>query len=197
MSARLMPAVALTLALVAACGEDPVQPASQGPNITPAKGLTEVEAVTLFLGITRLSFDGVNTVLPGVIPCPQGGQEELIEEFRDDRDGERDVIFTIMPTRCEMASGSSTFVVDGNPSLMIQMHIETARVGSGEFVDITGTIYGDLKWQLPQRSGSCPIRGTLTSWASILPDPDGKGTSYFSGSVCGHEVKIDMWEQGL
>ena len=48
MSARLMPAVALTLALVAACGEDPVQPASQGPDITPAEGLTEVEAVSLF-----------------------------------------------------------------------------------------------------------------------------------------------------
>ena len=163
MSARLMPAVALTLALVAACGEDPVQPASQRPDITPAEGLTEVEAVTLFLGITRLSFDGVNTVLPGMIPCPQGGQEELIEEFRDDRDGERDVIFTILPTRCEMG-GREQYVRRGREP---QPHDPDAHRDRTGWVRRVRRHHGhDIRW--PQVAAATAVGCLSDPWYAHL-----------------------------
>lgn len=197
MPARTMPAIALTLALAAACDDNPVAPADRPPPAA-VEGLSIEESAALFRGIIRLSFADADALHPGsaLIECPQGGQVELtevIEEFQADGDRpEMDVAFTIVPTSCRIRSqGNSQFVVDGNPSLRTEMHIEAGRLGFQEVVYITGTITGDLGWQLHARSGNCSIYGTLDAWASVVPDPDSQGSSYFTGSVCGHEVKID------
>ena len=196
-----IPAIALTLLLTAACDDTPVAPADRRPPPTPAEGLTVEESVALFRGITRLSFADANALHPGslLIECPKGGQVEVIETIEEfQADGgrpEMDVAFTIVPTRCRMRSQGNLFIVDGNPSLRIDMHLEEGRLGFREVVYITGTIAGDLGWQLHNRSGVCPILGTLDAWASVVPDPDSRDSSgYFTGSVCGHEVKIDTSE---
>lgn len=204
MSARLKPATALAFALVAACSDDPVEPANQFPASTRAPGLTEMESVALFRGIAELAFSDahpihpVNLAHPGslMITCPQGGEVALTEintELPDiGSQEEMRVAFTILPTRCEVMGEGSTFIMDGAPGLSAVMDIETVRPGVGETVRTTGTIAGDLGWQLPQRAGGCRIRGTLNAWTSIPPDPDARRTgSFFSGSVCGHAVMID------
>lgn len=196
MSARTMPAIALALALAGACDDQPVAPA-RDLQPTPVKGLTAEESVALFRGITRLSLADANALHPGsvLIDCPKGGQVEVIEtieEFQADGDRpEMDVAFTILPTQCQMRSDGNLFIAHGNPSLRTEMHIEAGRLGFREVVYITGTITGDLGWQLHARSGTCPIHGTLDAWASVVPDPDSHGSGYFTGSVCGHEVEID------
>ena len=196
MSARTMPAIALALALAAACDDTPVAPVDRPPP-DPVEGLTAEESVALFRGITRLSFADADALHPGslVIECPKGGQVEVIEtieEFQADGDRpEMDVAFTILPTQCQMRSQGNLFIVDGNPNLRTEMHLEAGRLGFREVVYITGTITGDLSWQLHARSGGCPVYGTLDAWASVVPDHDSHGSGYFTGSVCGHEVKID------
>lgn len=199
MSARTMPAIVLTLVLAAACDDNPVAPADDPPP-APAEGLSAQEVVALFRGITRLSFADANALHPGslLIECPIGGEVELIEtieEFRADGGrAEMDVAFTIVPTRCQTRSEGYLFIVDGNPNLRTEMHVEVGWLGFREVVYITGTITGDLDWQLHLRSGGCPIHGTLDAWASVVPDPDSHGSGYFTGSVCGHEVEIDTSE---
>ena len=199
MSARTMPAIALALALAAACDDTPVAPADRPPP-DPVEGLSAEESVALFRGITRLSFADADALHPGslVVECPKGGQVEVIEtieEFQADGGSpEMDVAFTILPTQCRMRSQGNLFIVDGNPSLRTEMHLEAGRLGFREVVYISGTIIGDLSWQLHLRSGGCPIAGTLDAWASVVPDPDSHGSGYFTGSVCGHEVKIDTSE---
>ena len=200
MSARTMPAIVLTLALAAACEDNPVAPADRPPP-APAEGLTEAESVALFRGIARLSFDADNPIHPGslVIQCPLGGELELIEtieEFQaDGGDQEMSVAFTTIPNRCSLTIEGYRFSVDGNPSLRTNVVAETVVLGFREYVNVTGTITGDFKWQLWQRSGTCPIAGTLDGWASVVRDPDdAPGTVHFTGSVCAHEVKIDMSE---
>ena len=196
MSARTIPAIALALALAAACDDNPVAPANRPPP-DPVEGLSAEESVALFRGITRLSFADANALHPGslVIECPKGGQMEMIEtieEFQaDGAHPEMDVAFTILPTQCQLRSEGNLFTVDGDPSLRVDMHLETGRLGFRQVVYITGTIAGDLGWQLHLRSGACPVAGTLDAWASVVPDYDSHGSGYFTGSVCGHEVKID------
>ena len=194
MSARTIPAIALALA--AACGDTPVAPVDRPPP-DPVEGLTAEESVALFRGITRLSFADADALHPArvLIECPKGGQMELIETIEEfQADGgrpEMDVAFTILPAQCQLRSQGNLFIVDGNPGLRSEMHLEAGRLGFREAVYITGTITGDLDWQLHLRSGGCPIHGTLDAWASVVPDPDSHGFGYFTGSVCGHEVKID------
>ena len=196
MSARTMPAIVLMLALTAACDDTPVAPADPPPP-DPVEGLTAEESVALFRGITRLSFADANALHPGsvLVDCPKGGQVEVIEtieEFQaDGGSAEMDAAFTIIPTRCQMRTQGHLFIVDGNPGLRTEMHLEAGRMGFREVVHITGAITGDLSWQLHLRTGSCPIAGTIDAWASVVPDPDSHGSGYFTGSVCGHEVKID------
>ena len=197
MSARTMPAIALALALAAACDDNPVAPADRPPP-DPVEGLTAEESVALFRGITRLSFADADALHPGslVIECPKGGQMEMIETIEEfQADGNRpemDVAFTILPNQCQFRSQGNLFGVDGDPSLRVDMHLETGSLGFREVVYITGTIAGDLGWQLHLRSGGCPIAGTLDAWASVVPeDYNSHGSGYFTGSVCGHEVKID------
>ena len=199
MSARTMPAIVLMLALAAACEEDPVAPDYQPPD-EPAQGLTQDEAVALFRGITRLSLnDEANPIHPGsvMIQCPQGGQVEVIEtieEFQAEGDeAGTDVSLTIVPTACRLRNQGYTFLVDGDPSLRSDLHFETVTPGLfREAVRIQGSITGALAWKLNLRSGSCRIDGLVEATASVLPDPDDPATGFFHGSVCGHEVKIDM-----
>ena len=106
MSTRTMPAIVLTLALVAACEEDPIAPNYQPPD-EPLQELTQDEAVALFRGITRLSLnDEANPIHPGsvMVQCPHGGQVEVIEiidEFQAEGDEAwTDVSLTIVPTAC-------------------------------------------------------------------------------------------------
>ena len=196
MSARTIPAIALALALAAACDDTPVAPVDRPPP-DPVEGLTAEESVALFRGITRLSFADADALHPGslLIECPKGGQLELIETIEEfQADGgrpEMDLAFTILPAQCQLRSQGNLFIVDGNPNLRTEMHLEAGRLGFQEVVYITGTVTGDLSWQLHLRSGGCPVHGTLEAWASVVPDPDSHGSGYFTGSVCGHEVKID------
>lgn len=206
MSARLKPAIALTLVFTAACSDDPVRPANPLPALTPTEGLTQAESVALFRGITELSFGdadpihAADLIHPGslVIQCPQGGRMELTEtsgESPHDSHGDLSLSFTILSTTCEMTREGRAFIVDGDLDLHSAMDSETVRRGFGEAASITGTIAGDLEWQVLQRSGRCRIQGTLHTWTSILPDPDSQRTgAYFSGSVCGHQVMIDASE---
>lgn len=204
MSARTMPAIILTLALVAACEEDPIAPDYQPPD-EPAHELTRDEAVALFRGITRLSLnDEANPIRPGsvMVQCPQGGQVEVIEtidEFQADGSYEEtDMSLTIVPTACRMKNQGYAFVVDGDPNLRSHLHFETVTPGLfREVVRIQGSIIGALGWKLNLRSGSCRIDGLVKATASVLPDPDNPPTGTFHGSVCGHEVKIDMSESLL
>lgn len=200
MSARTVPAFILTLTLAAACGEDPAAPAYQPPEEPPHE-LTQDEAVALFRGITRLSLnDEANPIHPGsvMVQCPQGGQVEVIEtidEFQADGDAEgADVRLTIVPAACRMENRGYAFLVDGDPSLRSDLHMETGVPGFEDVVTIQGSITGGLSWQLNLRSGSCRIDGLVEATASVVPDPDNSATGFFHGSVCGHEVKIDMSE---
>ncbi|MCY4399341.1 MAG: hypothetical protein OXE96_08400 [Gemmatimonadetes bacterium] len=202
MSARSMPAIALMLAMVAACEEDPAAPYYQ-PADEPAAELTQDEAVALFRGITRVSLnDEADPVHPGsvMIQCPQGGQVEVIEtidEFQaqDDVSG-TDISLTIVPTACRMKSHGYAFLVDGDPSLRSNLHFENVSPGlfGADVVRITGSIAGALDWKLNVRSGGCRIGGLIEATASVLPDLDNPDTGLFHGSVCGHDVKIDMSE---
>lgn len=200
MSARTMPTIslaplALALALAVACDDNPVAPAHPPPD--PNEALSEDESVALFRGITRLSLADASVLHPGsvMIECPRGGQVEVIETIEgfqaDGNSPEMDVAFTITPASCRITSQGNLFVVDGKPSLRTEMHLETGSLMDREVVYVTGTINGDLGWQLHNRSGSGSIQGTLAAWASVVPDPDSHGSGYFAGSVCGHEVKID------
>jgi len=199
MSARTVPAIVLTLALAAACGEDPIAPAYQPPD-EPRHELTQDEAVALFRGITRLSLnDEANPIHPGsvMVQCPHGGQVEVIEtvdEFQAEGDAEgADVSLTIVPTACRMSNRGYAFLVDGDPSLRSDLHFETGTPGSSRDVArIQGSIKGVLSWKLNLRSGSCRIDGLVEATASVVPDPESPATGFFHGSVCGHEVKIDM-----
>lgn len=198
MFARTVPAIVLTLALAAACDEDPAAPAYQPPEEPPHE-LTQDEAVALFRGITRLSLnDEANPIHPGsvMVQCPLGGEVEVIEivdEFQAEGGAEGDISLTIVPTACRMNNQGYAFLVDGDPSLRSDLHFETGTPGLfGEVVRIQGSITGGLSWQLNLRSGSCQIDGLVEATASVVPDPDNPGTGYFHGSVCGHEVKIDM-----
>lgn len=200
MSARTMPAIVLALTLAAACDEDPIAPGYRPPD-EPARELTQDEAVSLFRGITRLSLnDEANPIHPGsvMIQCPQGGQVEVIEtidEFQAEADDEgADISLTIVPTACRMKYQGYTFLVDGDPDLRSHLHVETATPGFTEVVRIRGSIIGALGWQLNLRSGSCRIDGSVEATANVFPDPDNPATGFFRGSVCGHEVKIDMSE---
>ena len=200
MSARTVPSIVLSLALAAACGEDPAAPAYQPPEEPPHE-LTQDEAVALFRGITRLSLnDETNPIHPGsvMVQCPQGGEVEVIEtidEFQAEGDAEgADVSLTIVPIACRMSNQGYAFLVDGDPSLRSDLHLETGTPGFGEVVRIQGSILGALGWALNLRSGSCQIDGLVEATASVVPDPDISATGFFHGSVCGHEVKIDMSE---
>ena len=201
MSTRSMPTIALVVALVAACEEDPVAPDYQPPD-EPAQELTQDEAVALFRGITRLSLnDEANPIHPGsvMVQCPQGGQVEVIEtidEFQAEGDREgTDISLTIVPTACRLNNQGYAFLVDGDPSLRSDLHFETVAPRLfREAVRIQGSMAGALAWKLNLRSGSCPIDGLVEATASVLPDPDNPATGFFHGSVCGHEVKIDMSE---
>ena len=161
MSARTMLAITLALALAAVCGDTPVAPADRPPP-DPVEGLTADESVALFRGIARLSFADADALHPGslVIECPKGGQMELIETIEEfEADGGRpeiDVAFTILPAQCQLRSQGNLFILDGNPGLRSEMHLEAGTLGFGEAVYITGTITGDLDWQLHLRSGGCP-----------------------------------------
>ena len=189
---RLTPAIALTL-ILAGC-DDPVSPARPGPE-PRGNELTEIQSVSLFTGITRLTFADANVLHPGtlVIHCPSGGQlnvVETIEEYQmDDGHGEVTVAFAIRPTECNLMIRGEPFVVDGR--LNIQLNIETS---ASEMVAVTGELAGELLWQLPQRSGRCAVGGRIAADAEIIPDPDTQGTGYFSGSVCGHDVRVDLSE---
>ncbi len=200
MSARTIPAIALMLALAAACEEDPVAPDYRPPD-EPAHELTQDEAVALFRGITRLSLnDEANPIHPGtvMVQCPQGGQVEVIEtidEFQSEGGQEAaDVSLTIAPVACQMRHQGYAFLVDGDPHLRSHLHFETVTQGFREVVRIQGSIVGTLGWKLNLRSGSCGIDGIVEATASVLPDPDNPATGFFHGSVCGQEVKIDMSE---
>ncbi len=189
---RLTPAIALML-ILAGC-DDPVSPARPGPE-PRAEGLTETQSVSLFTGITRLTFADTDVLRPGslMIECPNGGQlnvVETIEEYQmDDGHGEVAVAFAIRPTSCSLTISGDQFIVDGR--LDIQLGIETSE---SEMVAVTGTLAGELLWGLPERSGRCPVGGRLVADAEIIPDPDTQGTGYFSGSVCGHDVRVDFSE---
>jgi len=201
MPARTIPAIVLTLALAAACEEDPIAPDYQPPD-EPVQELTQDEAVALFRGITRLSLnDEANPIHPGsvMVQCPQGGQVEVIEiidEFQAEGDeAGTDISLTIVPTACRMRTQGYNFVVDGDPSLRSDLHFETVAPGSSrEVVRLQGSIIGALAWKLNLRSGSCRIDGLVEATASVLPDPDNPATGFFHGSACGHEVNIDMSE---
>ena len=200
MSARTVPSIVLSLALAAACAEDPIAPHYQPPD-EPPQALTQDEAVALFRGITRLSLnDEANPIHPGsvMVQCPHGGQVEVIEtveEFQAAGDAEgADVSLTIVPTACRMSNQGYAFLVDGDPSLRSDLHIETGTPGFSEVVRIQGSIIGALIWKLNLRSGSCRIDGMVEAAASVVPDPDNSATGFFHGSVCGHDVKIDMSE---
>lgn len=200
MSARTMPAIVLALALAAACDEDPIAPGYRPPD-EPARELTQDEAVSLFRGITRLSLnDEANPIHPGsvMVQCPQGGQVEVIEtidEFQAEADDEgADISLTIVPTACRMKYQGYMFLVDGDPDLRSHLHVETATPEFTEVVRIQGSIIGALGWQLNLRSGRCRIDGLVEATANVFPDPDNPATGFFRGSVCGHEVKIDMSE---
>ena len=200
MSARTMPAIALTLALAAACEDQPVAPADRPPP-APAEGLTEAESVALFRGIARVSFDADNPIHPGQSrdPVPAGRRAGTDRDHRGVPGGRRrpgDERGLHRDTEPVQADDRGLPVQRGRQPEPPHPHgCRDRRVGVREYVNVTGTITGDLKWQLWQRSGTCPIAGTLDGWASVVRDPDEEpGTVRFTGSVCGHEVKIDMSE---
>ncbi len=197
MSARTMPTIplALALALAVACDDNPVAPAHPPPD--PNEALSEDESVALFRGITRLTLADASALHPGtvMIECPRGGHVEVVETIEgfqaDGNSPEMDVAYTITPASCRIRSQGYLFVVDGKPSLRTELHLAIGMLGFQEVAYVTGTIDGELGWQLHNRSGSCAIEGTVDSWGSLVPDPDSHGSGYFAGSVCGYSVKID------
>ena len=182
---KLMHIAAFPVVLTA-CGDDVVEPGNE---------LTESEAVALLKKTGGLLFGSRITLesedsLVGA--CAQGGSATAVGKLPDEEfagDTVRLVIdYQITPSDCRVTHDGLQFTINGGPDFRFYFGGES--VGSDGEVDIDASVSGGVKWQLEDRSGSCPMRVTLV-------DPrfnDGQIEGSYKGMFCGYDVEIDATE---
>lgn len=178
------------LFMLVACGDEPVL--TDDP-------LTQAEAEALIVATASLAFTDTEPLHDSadstVYACPQGGRvKAVLSDTETEVDGVTHVsaAAVITPTDCRMTQGSTTFRLDGGPSVRFQMDLRY-RVEDITSLTLGGTIGGGLKYQVDNRVGTCAINTTFSATPDLSSGQfvlDGEVT----GTVCGHTIKLDIMD---
>jgi hypothetical protein len=184
---------------VAACGDDP----------TGTSNLSEAEAQELAAAVLTAAFTSWSYVptgpamadgpalapyeysdsWEGTAPCAGGGNVAVsasVSAVGDDETGETDVDMELsqVHNNCVVQSGQQPFTLNGNPSLVVDLMLESDGDQSTSF---DGGINGALDYEYDGRSGTCSIAyefaGNMTG---------STGSWSVNGNVCGVSVEQQL-----
>jgi len=192
------------LLATAGCGDDATAPDDAGL-------LTEAEVEGLVEAVLALGADPeVAGSVPGpsrapvtitipveeVLPCPLGGSLDLDGSAAlvlDAETGlgslEQEIVTTHAACRVRSERTGQVFMLDGAPSVTSTL---SADIQAEEFIDLSGSEVGGVRWTLDDRSGTCEMALDygLTGLAG------GSLTYQATGTVCGREVDIQVSVEG-
>lgn len=178
------------LFMLAACEDEPVL--IDDP-------LSQAEAEALIMATASLTSTDTEPLHRSadstVYACPEGGKvKEVPSGTESEVDGVTHVsaAAVITPTDCRVTHGSTTFTLDGDPTVRLHMELEY-RQEDITSLTVGGTIGGGLKYRVDNRVGTCAIITTFSATPDLSSGQlvlDGEVT----GTVCGHTIKLDIMD---
>ena len=164
------------------CGEDPVDPTSEG--LSSAEAHVLLDALKGLLVFDPASLQGI--LLIQNTPCPLGGATAAAGtvEFSEDYTTQTWSV-TLVPADCVVGDGTMIFTLNGNPNIVYEGTF-TIDVQNQQML-IDATVIGAATWALDDRMGDCTV--SLTLEANLAIDAS-TGLTVTSGTLCGHQVSV-------